>query len=99
LADGVAAVRGAASQFTYGRQGLTGERQTAEIGVHALRGGDIVGEHTVYYMGTGERIELAHRVTTRDAFAMGALAAARWVVSQKPGLYDMRDVLGLAKSR
>ncbi len=66
-----------------------------EIGIQALRGGDVVGDHTVYFLGEGERIELTHRATSRDQFGKGALRAARWVVDQPPGLYDMQDVLGL----
>jgi 4-hydroxy-tetrahydrodipicolinate reductase len=83
--------------FIYGRHGLVGERKPEEIGVHAVRGGDVVGDHTVLFLGAGERIELVHRVTSRDAFAQGAVVAARWLVSNKKsaGLYDMRDVLGL----
>lgn len=79
----------------YGREGICGARTKDEIGVMAVRGGDIVGEHTVYYIGTGERIELTHRAQSRDTFAAGALAAAKWLAPQKPGLYDMQDVLGL----
>ncbi|OGP54184.1 MAG: 4-hydroxy-tetrahydrodipicolinate reductase [Deltaproteobacteria bacterium RBG_13_52_11] len=79
----------------YGRKGLTGERSRAEIGMHAIRAGDIVGEHTVIFGGMGERIEVTHRAHTRDTFAQGAVRAARWVVNQKAGLYDMGDVLGL----
>jgi len=79
----------------YGRQGLVGERTATEIGVHSLRGGDVVGDHTVIFSGLGERVELTHKASSRDTFANGALRAAGWVVTQKPGLYDMRDVLGL----
>ncbi|MBU2548418.1 MAG: 4-hydroxy-tetrahydrodipicolinate reductase [Proteobacteria bacterium] len=79
----------------YGRQGLVGERTAREIGVLAVRAGDIVGEHTVMYGGIGERIEITHRAHSRDTFTMGAVRAAAWVVGQKPGLYDMQDVLGL----
>lgn len=79
----------------YGRQGITGERKDNEIGVMALRGGDIVGEHTVMFAGTGERIELTHKATSRQTFAKGALKAAEWLITQKPGLYSMFDVLGL----
>jgi 4-hydroxy-tetrahydrodipicolinate reductase len=76
--------------------GQTGPRRGAdEVGVAALRGGDVVGEHTVYFLGTGERIELTHRATDRRAFAQGALRAARWIVDRPPGLYSMQDVLGL----
>jgi 4-hydroxy-tetrahydrodipicolinate reductase len=79
----------------HGRVGLTGERSTQEIGVHALRGGDVVGEHTVLFAGPGERLELTHRASDRMIFARGALRAAQWVVTQKPGVYDMQDVLDL----
>jgi 4-hydroxy-tetrahydrodipicolinate reductase len=77
------------------REGLTGERPRAEIGIQSIRGGDVVGDHTVYFLGDGERVELTHRATSRDTFAKGALRAARWVASQPPGLYGMQDVLGL----
>jgi 4-hydroxy-tetrahydrodipicolinate reductase len=80
----------------YGRQGLPGERPPKEIGVMSLRSGDVVGEHTVSFGSLGERLELTHRAHSRDTFARGALRAARWVVSQPPGLYSMADVLGLA---
>jgi 4-hydroxy-tetrahydrodipicolinate reductase len=79
----------------YARKGMIGERTKKEIGVQTLRGGDIVGEHTVMFAGTGERIELIHRAHSRDTFAAGAVRAAKWVVGKKPGLYDMLDVLGL----
>lgn len=78
-----------------GRAGIVGERPSAEIGVHALRGGDVVGDHTVVYAGNGERLELTHKASSRETFANGALRAARWVVGKTPGLYDMQDVLGL----
>lgn len=77
------------------RQGDTGPRSDDEIGIMTLRGGDAVGEHTVMFVGSGERIELTHRALDRAIFARGALRAARWVVDQPPGLYDMPDVLGL----
>jgi len=77
------------------REGFTGERKKEEIGMQTIRGGDIVGEHTVYFIGMGERIELTHRAHTRDMFARGAVRAAKWVVDRKPGLYDMQDVIGL----
>ncbi|MFH2070212.1 MAG: dihydrodipicolinate reductase C-terminal domain-containing protein, partial [Elusimicrobiota bacterium] len=70
-------------------------RKPDEIGILSVRAGDIVGEHTVVFAGTGERIELAHRAHSRDTFAAGALLAALWVVHKKPGLYDMQDVLGI----
>lgn len=79
----------------YARHGLIGERNGKEIGVQTLRGGDIVGEHTVLFAGMGERIELTHRAHSRDNFARGALLAARWIVRQPPGLYDMQSVLGI----
>ena len=77
----------------YGRAGLTGERNRESIGIHAIRGGDLVGEHTVIFAGDGERVEITHRAINRDIFAEGALRAATWVVKQKPGVYDMQDVL------
>jgi len=79
----------------YGREGITGERTKTEIGVHSLRGGDVVGDHTVIFANTGERVELTHKASSRDTFANGALRAAQWAVKQKPGLYNMQDVLGL----
>ena len=80
---------------SHGREGMPGERKVNEIGSHALRGGDIVGEHTVMFAGMGERIELTHRATDRVIFAAGALKAAKWVVNQPANLYSMQDVLGL----
>ncbi|MCX8044411.1 MAG: 4-hydroxy-tetrahydrodipicolinate reductase [Desulfobacterota bacterium] len=79
----------------YQRRGITGARRDAEIGIQSLRGGDVVGEHTVLFAGTGERLELVHRAYSRDCFAQGALTAARWVGAQPAGMYDMQDVLGL----
>lgn len=79
----------------YGRKGMIGERARDEIGIQVIRAGDIVGDHTVLFGGLGERIEITHRAQSRDTFARGALRAARWVVTQPPGLYDMADVLGL----
>ena len=79
----------------HGRKGITGERTASEIGIHALRGGDVVGDHTVVFATNGERVELTHKASSRDTFANGALRAAEWVVRQRPGLYDMQDVLGL----
>jgi 4-hydroxy-tetrahydrodipicolinate reductase len=84
--------------LVFSRRGWVGARASNEIGVQALRGGDVVGEHTVYFFGEGERIELTHRATSRDQFAKGALRAAHWVVGQRPGLYDMADVLGLKRT-
>ena len=79
----------------YERKGVIGERKKTEIGMQTIRAGDIVGEHTVIFGGLGERLEVTHRAHSRDNFARGAVRAARWVVKQKPGLYDMQDVLGL----
>lgn len=79
----------------YGRQGRTGERARETIGFATVRGGDIVGEHTVLYAGLGERLEITHRASSRMTFANGAVRAAAWLVGQKAGLYDMQDVLGL----
>ncbi|WP_438482940.1 4-hydroxy-tetrahydrodipicolinate reductase [Oleiharenicola lentus] len=84
-----------AESLRHGRSGITGERQPSEVGVHALRGGDVVGDHTVLYAALGERVELTHKASDRGIFARGAIRAANWVVSQKPGVYDMQDVLGL----
>jgi len=79
----------------HGRAGIVGERTPLEIGVHSIRGGDVVGDHTVIFANVGERVELTHKASSRDTFANGALRAAQWVVNQKPGLYNMQDVLGL----
>lgn len=77
----------------YGRKGIVGERPKKQIGVHAVRGGDIIGEHTVIFSTNGEKIELTHKATSRETFALGALRAARYVKNAKPGCYDMQDVL------
>lgn len=82
-------------QVVHGREGLVGARPRQEIGVHAIRGGDIVGEHTVYFCGEGERIELTHRASDRKIFAQGAVRAAHWARGKAPGIYNMEDVLGL----
>ena len=84
-----------AEVLRHGRHGIVGERTPNEIGIHALRGGDVVGDHTVIFANNGERVELTHKASSRDTFANGALRAAQWVVQQRPGLYDMQDVLGL----
>lgn len=78
-----------------GREGVTGERPRGEIAFHALRGGDVVGDHTVVFATDGERVELTHRASGRDCFVGGALLAASWLQGKAPGLYNMRDVLGL----
>lgn len=79
----------------HGRAGEVGVRPRRKIGMHALRGGDVVGDHTVIFAAPGERIELTHKASQRDTFAAGALRAARWLVGKKPGLYSMEDVLDL----
>jgi 4-hydroxy-tetrahydrodipicolinate reductase len=79
----------------FGRKGVIGERKSKEIGMQAVRAGDIVGEHTVIFGGLGERVEVTHRSHSRDNFARGAIRAAKWVIKQPNGLYDMGDVLGL----
>jgi 4-hydroxy-tetrahydrodipicolinate reductase len=79
----------------HGRHGDVGARSPREIGMHALRGGDVVGDHTVVFAAQGERVELTHKASSRDTFATGAVRAACWLAGQPPGLYDMQDVLGL----
>jgi len=98
LAENIAAALGRdlAADGVYGREGITGAREPSEIGVHAVRAGDIVGEHTVLFAGPGERIEISHRAHSRDTFARGALRAAKWIVGKPAKLYSMLDVLGLA---
>jgi len=104
LGLGEAAARGAGRELAdcavYAREGVTGERVPGTIGFAVLRGGDVVGEHTVVFAGAGERIELAHRATSRENFAGGALRAARYVArrreERRPGLATMKDVLGLS---
>ena len=100
LAEILAEVRGLRydGDTRHGRQGLVGERPRDEIGLHAVRGGDVVGEHTVLFADAGERLELIHRATSRETFAVGALRAAAWLRPQAPGLYDMEDVLGLREA-
>ena len=87
--------RDIATDAVYGREGITGERERRTIGFHSLRGGDIVGEHTVTFAGTGERIEITHRAGSRENFAAGAVRAVRFVAGREPGLYGMDEVLGL----
>jgi 4-hydroxy-tetrahydrodipicolinate reductase len=79
----------------HGRFGIVGERTRNEIGMHAIRGGDVVGDHTVIYANVGERVELTHKASSRDTFARGSVRAAKWAATQPAGLYDMQDVLGL----
>jgi len=99
LAKAAAAGRGVdfAAAAVYGRKGIVGERPEGEIAVHALRGGSVVGDHTVMFAGEVERVELTHRAQSREAFAAGALKAAQWAAGRKPGIYTMRDVLGFAE--
>jgi 4-hydroxy-tetrahydrodipicolinate reductase len=79
----------------YGREGVTGERDAKTIGFATVRGGDVVGDHTVLFAGTGERVELTHKASSRATFALGALRAAKFLAGKKSGLFDMQDVLGL----
>jgi 4-hydroxy-tetrahydrodipicolinate reductase len=79
----------------YARQGILGERPPWQIGVQTVRGGDVVGEHTVFFFGEGERLEVSHRATSREQFARGAIRAVEWIVGKPAGLYEMADVLGL----
>jgi 4-hydroxy-tetrahydrodipicolinate reductase len=96
LAEIAASARGVAydTAARHGRSGAVGERRSEEIGVHAVRGGDIVGDHTVLFAGDGERVELRHVAQSRATFARGAVAAAKWLAGRSPGLYSMQDVLG-----
>jgi 4-hydroxy-tetrahydrodipicolinate reductase len=97
LAKSAAKGRGAdAEAFIYGREGETGERPVGEIAIHALRGGSVVGDHTVMFAGELERVELTHKAQDRAAFAAGALKALAWAKGRKPGIYTMRDVLGFS---
>jgi len=97
LAETAAAARGLKLDdvAAHGRQGLVGERPAAQIGIHAVRAGDVMGDHTILFATEGERLELTHRMSSRDCPAMGALRAAEWVVARKPGLYSMLDVLDI----
>lgn len=97
LAEILAEVRGLSydDDMRHGRFGNVGARTDREIGVHALRGGDVVGDHTVVYAGDGERVELTHKASSRNTFANGALRAAKWLADKESGLFDMQDVLGL----
>ena len=84
-----------ANDTLHGRHGIVGERTKKEIGMHSMRGGDVVGDHTVIYANDGERVELTHKASSRNTFANGSLHAAKWVHGRSPGLYDMQDVLDL----
>lgn len=100
MGEVIAAVlgRSLADCAVYGRHGQTGVRDKTTIGFETIRGGDIVGEHTVLFAGMGERVEITHRSSTRMNFAKGALRAAKWICERDSGLYDMRDVLGLSEN-
>ena len=87
---------GGSADFIYGRSGQTPERPQGEIAIHALRGGGVIGDHTVVFAGERERVELVHRAQSREAFAEGAFRALLWAKGRAPGLYSMRDVLGLS---
>ncbi|HEX5036945.1 MAG TPA: 4-hydroxy-tetrahydrodipicolinate reductase [bacterium] len=87
--------RDLAKDAVYHREGMIGARKASEIGIQTIRGGDVVGDHTVFFLGGGERLEVTHRATSRDTFALGSLRAAQWIVGKPNGLYSMADVLGL----
>lgn len=99
LAEVLCEVRGLSYEkdVTHGREGMIGERPRKQIGVHAIRAGDAVGEHTVMFAAAGERLELTHKASSRETFAMGALRAAQWIVGKSPALYSMEDVLELSR--
>ncbi len=98
MAEAVAEARGQNLKDVaiYGREGKTGERESGTIGIHAVRGGEIVGDHTVMFIADGEVVEITHRARARMTFAAGAVRAATWVVEQEVGQYNMQDVLGLS---
>ena len=95
VVTGGASGMGFAMANVFAREGITGARDPNAIGFSAIRGGDIVGDHTVMFAGIGERIEITHKSSTRESYADGALRAVRFLATQKPGLYDMFDVLNL----
>jgi 4-hydroxy-tetrahydrodipicolinate reductase len=95
LAAAASAGRGAEIPAVHGRSGAVGERPANEIGVHAVRGGEVVGDHTVWLLGDGERLSLSHLASSRDTFAAGAVRTARWIASRPPGRYTLPQVLGL----
>lgn len=99
LAEILAETRGLSYEddVRHGREGIVGERTRAEIGMHAVRGGDVVGDHTVIFAAQGERVELSHKASSRETFARGAIRAAKWAREKPAGLYDMEAVLGLAR--
>jgi 4-hydroxy-tetrahydrodipicolinate reductase len=93
LAEAMQQARAGSTRLVHGREGKPGPRGAGEIGVHAVRGGDVIGDHVVHFLGGGERLELTHRATSRDVFAHGALRAARWIAGRPPGRYSLGDVL------
>ena len=97
MAEAVAEARGQNLRdvAVYGREGQTGEREAGTIGIHAIRGGEIIGDHTVMFIADGEVVEITHRARARMTFAAGAVRAATWIVQQSAGQYNMQDVLGL----
>jgi 4-hydroxy-tetrahydrodipicolinate reductase len=97
LAEKICEARGLSydKDVRHGREGMVGSRTQKEIGMHALRGGDVVGDHTVIFATNGERVELTHKASSRNTFAKGAVKAVRFLASAEPGLYDMQDVLKL----
>ena len=97
MAEAVAEARGQNLKdvAVYGREGQTGEREVGTIGIHAIRGGEIIGDHTVMFIADGEVVEITHRARARMTFATGAVRAATWVIKQEVGQYNMQDVLGL----
>jgi 4-hydroxy-tetrahydrodipicolinate reductase len=97
LAEAIAKARDLSYEknAVHGRKGIVGERKKSEIGIHAVRGGDVIGDHTVIFSTEGERIELVHKASSRDTFAKGALKAVRFLSKARPGIYNMQDVLGL----
>jgi 4-hydroxy-tetrahydrodipicolinate reductase len=99
LGEGIAQARGLDLDdcAVHGRRGRPGERRAGEIGLHALRGGDVVGEHEVFFVGPGERLELSHRATDRSIFARGAVVAAAWIAGRAPGRYALDDLVGDAR--
>jgi 4-hydroxy-tetrahydrodipicolinate reductase len=100
LAQTIAKVRGQLLKEVakHGRSGIVGPRDASEIGIHSIRGGDVIGDHTIIYAGLGERLELTHKASSRNIFASGALRAAQWIIGKDPGLYTMEHVLGLVKT-
>ncbi|MDQ3118886.1 MAG: 4-hydroxy-tetrahydrodipicolinate reductase [Verrucomicrobiota bacterium] len=100
LAEVLGEARGLGRQqnVVHGREGASGERPRNEIGIHAIRAGDVVGDHTVIFASPGERLELTHKASSRETFAVGALRAARWIIDKPADLYSMEDVLGLQRS-